>query len=118
MMLFWRGWGIAVFFLWIGCAALGMFAGAMLTPHGSADLDRNMNWGVALSFVVTAIIVLGMERYRARHPRKVVDLAARQARLVPHNDEFMHFRLRLWVYFFLFLAAVFVVMILLGRYPL
>ena len=118
MILFWRGWGIAVLFLWLGCAALGMFAGAMLTPHGSADLDRNMNWGVALSFVLTAVIVLAMERYRARHPRKAIDPATGQVRLTPHDDAFMHLRLRLWVYAFLLLAAVFAVLILLGRYPL
>jgi len=105
MILLWRGWGIAVFFAWL--LWLVSLVGMVIAFGGHQPVSvteaEGFDWLVGLSFAMTALSVLGIDRYRRNHPRHVVDPATERTCLVANVDDFMLLPLRVWVY--LLLAA-------------
>ncbi len=99
-MLFWRGWGILVFFIpivWIFIAIGIMISSGSYEPDeakATADIYRLF----ALCLIVSAACVFFLARYRDKTPGKVVDPSTGQIHLVPHVDEFMFIRMKYWTH--------------------
>ncbi len=99
-MIFWRGWGILVFiitFVWIFILIGIMIAAEFYEPDAvkaAVYTDRLFS----LSFILSAISVLFLSRYRDRKPYEVVDPSTGKIDLVPHTDEFMFIPMKYWTY--------------------
>lgn len=119
MVLFWRGWGISVLYLFVFwfVAALAFVVVAM--PHQPDALQAAMDaqWLFAAMFALHAASVFALSRYRRSHPGHVIDPQIQAAVAVPHTDEFMFLRFDVWPYILLAIAAVIACATLL-RYPL
>ena len=119
MILFWRGWGIAVLGVWILWLLLLTW---MAFTFGGRQPDavtatEAVDWLFGLSFAMAALSVLGIDRYRHGHPRAIVDPVTGQTMLVPHLDDFMFMRLRVWVYILLAAALGMGIASLMGYGP-
>lgn len=74
-MLFWRGWGIAVFlipFLWI-FILIGVMAGAGYYEPDSVKAAAAVDRLFALAFALSGVSVFLIVRYRARKGRNYDD---------------------------------------------
>lgn len=110
-MLFWRGWGICVFvvtFAWIFILIGIMIASGSHDPDAvrAAIFVDNL---FALSFILSAVTVFFLVRYRENRPVKLVDPATGQTHWFPHTDEFMFIRMKYWTHI---LAALSVAMVI------
>jgi len=116
MVLFWRGWGLAVFWTFLFWMIAGIVLAVMAGPYQPDPVKAGLEvqWGFAGMFAVHAASVFLLALYRRSHPLKVVDPATQKTVLVPHVDDFMFIRFDLWPYILLAIAAVFAVSSLLG----
>jgi hypothetical protein len=96
-MIFWRGWGILVFFipfLWIFiliAVALGSGAYEPDPVKAAVDIDRMF----ALAFVLAAATVFPIARYRER--------------TAPKRDDFMFIPMKYWTWVLTVVALGFLV---------
>lgn len=119
-MFIWRGWGISVIF----CLVFWIFAvvGVALSLHGAPQtnmkaLATQMDLGTALIFVLTAVSVFLLGRYRKSHPRRIVDPETQSSVFVAHVDDLYYLNLTIWAGILAAIALVFVVMAALGYSP-
>jgi hypothetical protein len=100
MILFWRGWGIHVFFLFcfwmLAAIALAVASGTYEPDPLKAALD--VQWGMAGMFLAYALSVYALARYRKSHPQMVTDPHTGNTVPVPHVDDLYGIRLDIWPY--------------------
>lgn len=108
MIIFWRGWGIGVFFLFlfwmIAAILLAVFSG-----HYEPDPDKaalEVQWGLAGMMLAYALSVLALARYRKSHPQMMEDPATGKTIAVPHVDDLYGIRLDFWPYILVAIAAI------------
>jgi hypothetical protein len=108
MIIFWRGWGIAVFFLfcfWMIAAIVFAVASDFHEPDPhQASLD--VQWGLAGMFLAYALSVHALARYRKNHPLMVTDPQTGNTAPVPHVDDLYGIRLDIWPYILGAIAAI------------
>jgi NADH:ubiquinone oxidoreductase subunit 6 (subunit J) len=108
-MLIWRGWGLSVILflvLWL-FAAIGLTIGTNAHQPDPKLLSKEMDWGAAIVFALTAGSVFATARYRKSHPRKIVDAQTQKVALAPHVDDFYYIPLQFWSYILLAGAIIF-----------
>jgi nitrate reductase gamma subunit len=105
MVVFWRGWGIAVLFSVLFWYVAALAAAVAFMPHepDRAKSAMMMQAGVAGIFVLSALTVLTLARMRANRPIG--------------TDTFLFMRMDVWTYILLVVAALIGVATVLG-YPL
>ncbi|MDE2014865.1 MAG: hypothetical protein KGJ75_18255, partial [Alphaproteobacteria bacterium] len=106
-MLIWRGWGIAVFFLWLlWLAGAGIIVASGIPYFDGLSGDLSMQWVVGLACIFDAGTVLLLSRYRASHPKRVSDAASGQTFLVARVDDLFYVPMRWWTWILLVLGVV------------
>lgn len=116
MVLFWRGWGLAVFWMFLFWFMAAIVLAVVASPYEPDAYKAGLEiqgW-MAGFFVLYAASVFALARYRRTHPRAYVDPATRQTVLVPHIDDFMFIRFDLWPYILLAVAAAVAAATMLG----
>ena len=100
MIIFWRGWGIAVFFLfcfWMIAAILfAVFSDFHEPDPLQAALD--VQWGLAGMMLAYALSVYALARYRKNHPQMVADPKTGNVTPRPYEDDLYGIRLNIWPY--------------------
>ncbi len=107
-MLIWRGWGISVILfllLWF-IVAIGITIGTNAYQPDPKLLNKEMYWGAAIVFALTAGSVFAAARYRKSRPREVVDPQTNGVVLAPHIDDFYYIPLQVWTYILLAVAVI------------
>lgn len=120
MFLSWRGWGIWVFFLFLFWLTAVIIVALSFDSGPETDmikLNSEMDLGVALILVLTALSVFGLDRYRKNHPRNIVDPASQNIVLAPHVDEFLYLKMGIWPLILLAFALIFGGMSIFGYSP-
>jgi hypothetical protein len=99
-MIFWRGWGISVLYVWVAwmLVVFGIMIAAGSYEPDEAKAAAYADRVFALWFALSAASVFFLARYRERTPRKVVDPTTNQSSLVPHADDFMFIRMKYWTH--------------------
>ena len=106
MILFWRGWGIAVFVVWMVWIVAAIWIGLAYGGPQFQAAAGSLDWMIGISCVLTAASVFGIDRYRQSHPRTLVDPETGRVAQQAHADEFMFIRLHFWPHALLLLAVV------------
>jgi hypothetical protein len=100
MIIFWRGWGIHVFYLfcfWMLAAIIFAVLSGFHEPDPlKAALD--VQWGLAGIFLGYAASVYALARYRKRHPQMIADPQTGNTMPVPHIDDLYGIKLDIWPY--------------------
>jgi hypothetical protein len=117
MIIFWTGWGIAVFFVtfaWI-FVMIGVTIATGFHEPDPVKVAIQTNLAIAICFALSAASIFALDRYRAKRARAVVNAQTGPTQSVLRRDTFMFIPMIYWTHV---LAAVAVWFVLRGSAPL
>lgn len=117
MVVFWRGWGWTVPLIMFGWAFASVgYVIATAGPNGNPNAARDTDRLFAVVFILSALTVYFLDRWRRRGTTPVVDPATGETHAVPNDDHFMFIPSRYFVWIYL-AAAVYMAAKSFGEIP-
>jgi hypothetical protein len=99
-MLFWRGWGFWVYGITFGWMfiLIGIMIATGSHEQDAAKAAAFTDRLFGLSFILSALSVFLLSRYRNNTPHQKIDPSTGRVDLIPNHDEFMFIPMRYWTY--------------------
>jgi len=108
-MLFWKGWGFWVYGITFGWLFILIGIMIAIDSHDpdAAKAAAFTDQLFGLSFMLSALSVFVLSRYRDNTPHQKIDPSTGSIDLIHNHDEFMFIPMRYWSYILAVISAVF-----------